>query len=277
MRNYIKFYAAVGLLIFGTARGRAIEIPLEGFGKSTLIAFVDMHKIFESFPETEKARVELNRMIEEKKAEISEKKEEIAKLKGEVEFLKKRMEAVQPSTAAKTEPAEVPPAPPQEVPVTPPSDTQTAPPPPAEPVTSLALPEGSPLGFIFSPPLESTQTAPVETSTQTAPVLTVSTAAPQILPGIPSPGPQLEEKEAALSQKEADLETLIGVAEQELRTLEEGRTMTLMARIYRGLEEVAARGGFSLIVDKASILYGEPGADITQDIIFRISGRPRIQ
>jgi len=147
----------------------AIEIPLEGFGKTTQIAYVNMHRIFESFPETEKARIELNQLIAEKKVEITEKKEDISKLKVEVEFLRKQMTAVEPSTASESVQQEMP-----EEDETPQTSTETVP----ASVTQLTLPAGSPLGFIFSPPPTSTQTVSVEEST--APVVAISTSAPQI-------------------------------------------------------------------------------------------------
>src|SRR3989338_4559507 len=56
----------------------AMEIPLEGFGKGATVATVNIHKVFEAFPETEKARIELNQLIARKKDDISAKREEIA-------------------------------------------------------------------------------------------------------------------------------------------------------------------------------------------------------
>lgn len=238
----------------------AIEIPLESFGKTTNIAYVDMHKIFEAFPETEQARVELNNLIEEKKIEITAKKEEIAKLKSEIDLLRKKVFDVLPSTNSTNVLSES-----TTTEQTPQSATGLAP----KPLTPLTLPKGSPLGFIFSPPTESTRTVSVEKST--VPTVMISTIAPRILPEILSPEPQLREKETLLTQREADLEFFIEAAEDEVRKLEEGKTMTLMARIYKGLGEIAAKGGYSVIIDKENILYGEVAVDITQDMISKLS------
>src|SRR6185295_12400092 len=102
--------------------------------------YVNMHKVFEAYPDTEKARVELNQFIAQKKDDITGKKEEIAKLKAEIEFLQKQMTAVKPSATPK-----------------PASSEPLAPPAAPESTTALTLPEGSPLKFLFSPP-ESTGT-----------------------------------------------------------------------------------------------------------------------
>ena len=245
----------------------AIEIPLDNFGKSTKVAYVSMHKIFEAFPETEKARIELNRLIDERKAEITAKKEEIALLKGEIAFLRKQMSAVAPSAAPKTLAPHILPPPDQAAAPTQAEGGITG-------LTSLTLPPGSPLGFIFTPPAESTAT-PRETETQvpgrTSSLPTVSTSAPAILPGIPSPAPQLKEKETVLAQKESEMEIFIGVAEDDVKKMEEGKTMTLFARIYKAMEEIAGKEGYSVIVDKDNILYGENAVDITQAVIWRLS------
>src|SRR3989344_8786094 len=97
---------------FALSLGRSIEIPLEGYGKSTNIAYVNMHRIFEAFPETEQARIELNKTIDDKKSEITRKKEEIAQLKAEIEFLRRQMSAGTPAPAPKA--PEPPPFSPEE-------------------------------------------------------------------------------------------------------------------------------------------------------------------
>jgi Skp family chaperone for outer membrane proteins len=263
-----------------SASAFAIEIPIEGAAeKPTKIAYVNMHKVFEAFPETEKARTELQGMIAQKKNTITEKKEEIADLKAQILILQKQMQAVRPSTETKTAVQENT-FPVQDLP----KDTSLTAPMPGgpDPVTKLTLREGSPLEFLFKPPEGSTQTAPVSTQTLSAsempvpnaplfPRIAVSTPIPQFLPGFPSPAPTLKEKEDLLARKEADLEAFIGVSEQEIRELEEGRTLTLMARIYKSLEAIAVKENYSVVLDKANILYGGEAVDITQGILWQIS------
>ena len=247
-----KWIAGIGMaaaLCRAGMPGTAIEIPLDGFGKTTSIAYVNMHKVFEAFPETEKARIELNQTIAAKLQEISSKKEEIATLKGQIGFLKKQMGAVVPSTAPKTT-AETPP----------------------ESVTPLTLPENSPLKFLFSPPENSTSTATEDPAVNYS---TFTSNAPQILPGSPSPGPSVMEKEAELATKESELEVFIGAAEDEIRQMEEGKSMTLLARIYRTLEDISTRQGYSVVLEKSNVLYGESVIDITDQLIQRLNA-PRL-
>lgn len=238
---------------------RALEIPLESFGKGTKIAYVNMHKVFEAYPETEKARLDLTRIIEEKRSEISAKKEEIAQLKGEIDFIKRQQTSVDPSDESRAAAAEEK----KKEELVPVEDPQAP-----DATTSLTVPENSPLKFLFSPPDESTSTAEAE---EEKPAVKVSTGGPQILPGIPSLKPQLEEKEADLSRKQADLEAFVGATQQEIKDLEEGKTMTLLARIYKTLEEISAKDGYTIVVDKQNILYGENTVDITESVIWRLS------
>ena len=237
----------------------AIEIPLEGFGKATSIAYVNMHKVFEAFPETEKARIELNLLIARKKEDITAKKEEIANLKAEMDSLKKQMTAVSPASGPKTSPPEAA----EQNPGT--GTPQSA--------TSLTLPENSPLKFLFSPP-QSTGTVgePGKVSYST-----FSKSSPEILPGIPSPGPSMMEKGAELSKKESELEVFVGTAEDEIRQAEEGKTMTLMARIYKSLEEIATKEGYSVVVDKENVLYGDKTIEITENLIWRLTNKIKSQ
>ncbi len=260
--NNKKYILMLWLVALGISAVKAIEIPLESFGKGTKVAYVNMHKVFEAYPETEKARLELTGLIEEKRSEISAKKEEIAKLKGEIDFLKRQHSSVDPSVEA--HPA-----------VEGKKETATESQQPApDGATSLSLPEGSPLKFLFTPPGESTASATAEPEVSTdseKAKLFMSTTAPQILPGIPSLKPQLEDKQALLTSKQADLEAFVGATELEIKNLEEGKTMTLLARIYKTLEEIANKDGYTIIVDKNNILFGENTVDITENVIWRLS------
>ncbi len=269
--------AAVGSAAL--ARLSALEIPLESFGKGTKVAYVNMHRIFEAYPETEKARLELTSLIEEKRSEISAKKEEIAKLKGEIDFLNRQQSSVNPEAEDRAVPEPAPRT--QSLPENPdaaPGDEAGDRPTNPEGATSLTLPENSPLKFLFSPPAESTAAASLETEVSTDSEkarLFMSTSAPRIMPGIPSLAPSLEGKQSELARKQADLEAFVGATEQEIKNLEEGKTMTLMARIYKTLSEIANKDGYTIIVDKNNILYGENTVDITESVIWRLSNPGR--
>ena len=57
--------------------------------------------------------------------------------------------------------------------------------------------------------------------------------------------------------------------------MEEGKSMTVMARIYRTLEDISSRQGYSIVLDKSDILYGESAIDITDQLIQKLNA-PRI-
>lgn len=205
----------------------AIEIPLDGMDGKTKIAYVNMHKIFETFSETENARITLYKMIEEKKNLITEKKEEVTKLKGEIEALKKQ-NSMQTSTVAV---------------------------------------QGSTSSIIKIDEAVKKSSESLSTSSQT---LSLSTASVQISTAAKINESLIKEKETLLIRKEGELQTFIGLAEQEIRDIEEGKTMILLAKIYKTIEEIASKYGYSIVIDKEHTLYGENVADITQKVLDKL-------
>lgn len=259
-------YKVVGTVLGGILvaavflhRAQTIEISLDSLGQSTKVAYVDMHRVFEAFPQTQKEREELVRLIEEKKAEITVRKEQIAFLKGQISFLKKTKDSLEPSTdSAKSRVKKR-----QEEAVE--KELDNLP----ESATGLSLPDESPLSFLFSPPDSSSATD--TKSTPDASSVSISTEGPMILPGVPSPQPQLADKEKELSLKQADLEAFVGATELEIKNLEEGKTMVLMAQIYQALTDIAKKDGYTILFDKSNILYGENIIDITDQVIWRLT------
>lgn len=159
---------------------QAIEIPLGE--EREKIAYVNLHKLFETYPETEKARAELTKIVQAKKEEITQKKEEIVVLKSEVETLQRE----------------------------------------------VAL---------------STTSARVDLQTK------------------------LQEKESALSQAEANLPAFLTMSEEEIQNAEEGKTMALLAHIYKAIEALSKENRYIVVLDKDNILYGSETVDITPKIL----------
>ena len=227
-----------GLLFFGAIKTvQAVEIPLDNLERATKIAYVDMHKIFEVFPETEKARRNVTRTVQEKKSEITLKKEEVARLKGEVDFLRQKVALETVSTA-----------------------------------TVLAV---APLPAVL--PSAQVQQSTVSAALAAASVSVSSTAllsassVPVALPNLVTPmARELAQKEELLSKREVDLEAFVGGTEQEIAKLEEGRNMEILAQIYRILQETASRSGYTIVLDKDNILYGQNTVDITDLVIKKL-------
>ncbi len=158
----------------------SIEIPLEE--EREHIAYINMHKIFETYPETEKARAELIKVINTKKEEITQRKEEIARLKGEIDAVTYTIHA-----------------------------------------SSVPLKVG----------LENL----------------------------------LKEKETQLSKAQASLPAFLTMSEEEIRNAEEGKTMALLANIYKAVEALSKENKYTLVLDKENILYGTEALDLTPKIL----------
>ena len=226
------FAVALALLCATLAPLTAVEIPIDDLGQVTKVAYVDMHKIFEVFPETERARTDLTRLIEEKQSEITLKKEEVARLKGEVEFLAIKLKtARQAATAVE--------------------------------ISTLAI----------QPKLEgisisSATPSSVQISTWTVPTLPAPMgAAVDLLVA------QLKEKETLLKEKQVDLEAFVGGTQEEIVKLQDGRNMDLLARIYKVLQEVATRSGYTMVFDRDNVLYAQATVDITDTVLKRLRER----
>ncbi len=225
MEKFSFFLASICFLL--ALKLHAIEIPLDGLDGKTKVATVNMHKIFETFSETEKARIELYKAIEEKRNLITEKKEEVTKLKGEIESLKKQI-FMQTSTVS----------------------VQSS-----------------------TPPLiKSDETLKKSTDSLTANFKTLSLSTPVVQISTTAKISELfiQEKEALLIRKEGELETFIGLAEQEIRDMEEGKSMVLLAKIYKTIQEIALKYGYSIVIDKEHTVYGEKVADITQKVLDKL-------
>ncbi|MBI2915324.1 MAG: OmpH family outer membrane protein [Elusimicrobia bacterium] len=229
MRRKKEWFQCFALCLILQGTVLAMEIPLEGGGKKTKVATVDMHKIFEAFPETERARMDLNKMIEKKKRAITEKKEEIAKLKAEIDLLKK------PTLQTSTATASLLPG-------------TTA---------SLTVPT-------------STSTAPTAVLLSTTGTPTLSVAVTTTTADSKIKDKELKEKEALLLSKEAELGVFVGISQEEIDSLEQGKTMGLLARIYQILGKIAAEEGYSIVMSKDDILYGEGTIDLTQTVISKL-------
>jgi hypothetical protein len=79
---------------------------------------------------------------------------------------------------------------------------------------------------------------------------------------------QIAEKESALTREHDD-------ADHGLLDLESRKTDQVLARLYRAVSEVARREGVSVVIDKASILFGQPAVDLTDKVLKYLKENPQ--
>jgi Skp family chaperone for outer membrane proteins len=114
----------------------------------------------------------------------------------------------------------------------------------------------------------STEQAVSESTAVTVSGLNVSTAS------LAAVAQSLTQREQLLQEKEASLKREQLQAVEELKRLEEQRTLQIYGKLYNALVQLAEEQGVSLIVDKTSILYGQKALDLTDRLSRRVRGLP---
>ncbi len=82
----------------------------------------------------------------------------------------------------------------------------------------------------------------------------------------------IKEKETQLIDKETMLRGLQRQVERELLDYESRKTEIILGKIYQTLRELAVNEGVSIIVEKRTILYGQPAVDLTDKLMKKIRG-----
>ncbi|MEK7743038.1 MAG: OmpH family outer membrane protein [Elusimicrobiota bacterium] len=292
------------LLAASPALGLEVSIE-ENRAERGSIGYVDLHKVFQLFPQTHKAKQSFAEIVRQAEEQVNLRKGELIGLRSELSRLTLELELLQKT------PIPVPPPPFQPAEVAPstgaPSGSGERPPsgdgaplrasssqestavvstPSGEKPLTIHLPglTTSPI-LVELPPVSSTGTAPSgEAPAPVEPPAAVQ--APQ--------GPTAQELAAAAAQARQEqvrgLETRLADKKRELAAKEEEfqkhqtqveknlielegkRTEMLLGKIYVVVQEVARESGVSVVVDKSQILYGQRTVDLTDRVVKKLEG-----
>lgn len=77
-----------------------------------------------------------------------------------------------------------------------------------------------------------------------------------------------------LSRAQAELESARVAAANALREFENKQSTRILGQLHKALVDVAAERGVAVVVDKASILYGENAVDLTEALHRKVRGLP---
>jgi Skp family chaperone for outer membrane proteins len=109
-----------------------------------------------------------------------------------------------------------------------------------------------------------------------------SAPAPAAAPAAPTPVSRLLEDDAKIvsidaeiAHKEAELTREHDDADRGLLDVESRKTDQVLAHLYRAVSDVARREGISVVVDKTTILYGQPTVDITDKVLKFLQENPQ--
>ncbi len=106
-------------------------------------------------------------------------------------------------------------------------------------------------------------------------------SAPAVAPGPPSLAMRaldLDNKiialQAEILSKEQALATERNTTDRGLVSIEGRKTDRVLANIYRAITSVAQEEGISIVIDRASILYGHQGVDLTEKVLHYLRSSP---
>jgi len=233
-----------------------VEIPLEkgvinGSGKSGDIAYLNIDRIFSAHPMKNRLKAEFEADVEKRKAEIVLLSGAVADLNKivvstttEINHAKLALMIIRSTQAPAIEPAAV------EV-----SSANAS--------STVAAVSSAPASVLAVLPGVSASTA------SAAGILTAEALEKEIS----VKEAFLAELNATIGKKKDEIRALTRKNKDELTKTEEKLTARVLADIYNLLEKLAVEEGYSIIIDKNNVLYGQSGQDITDKIIERLQGR----
>lgn len=86
--------------------------------------------------------------------------------------------------------------------------------------------------------------------------------------------PPVDASAADLSRAQSDLEAARAAAANALREFENKQSARILGQLHKALVDVATERGVAVVVDKASILYGENAVDLTEALHRKVRGLP---
>jgi len=200
----------------------AMEIPLGvsaaaapvGGGKT---AVVDMARVLDTFPETQRREKELRKQIADVDSELAARQDEIDTLSAAIESAAMIQRELQQPTTGPIE------------------------------------------GFVLftDTDMVGSDSVPAAGPADGQPPVDEAAVARQ--------SEELEKKVAALKVFRDEQQSVIAANDRAL-------SQAVMGKIYQVLEELAREEGIAVIIDVHSVLYGQPGIDLTERLIDRIAG-----
>jgi Skp family chaperone for outer membrane proteins len=262
------------------SRSHAVEIPLEAL-TPVRIGYIDLQRVFDTYPEKSFAEGDLLREIEKRKRELGRRQTDITLLRQQINtddsaFAQARagQAIVVPANAIpEPEPAPVP------VPVvSSPTVAASTAPAPVEPYPTDDPLSGLPgHGFQYTPKsatASSAQTAQTPTRRAQWPALDLlagATAPVQLSPDALS---QLQDRitfnKKKLDRAIVEFKGFRTNAVGDMKSLQTQKTYGVMAKIYAVLQGLARDEGITVVLDKAYVLYGEDTVDLSDKLITRL-------
>lgn len=247
----------------------AIELSLEeNRAERGSIGYIDMKRVFQLFPETQRAKDAFEETVRQTEEQVNLRKAELLRLRAELSRMKADREVL----------AAAPPAPPKApapAPQKPASAPQEKPSPKPQIVAAssaaaiAALPGFS--GASSSAAHEPLLAGLPEGSTSVVPLSEPPMPTPALTP-LQMIDERIAQKTVEIAQKEGDHKKQMADAEKNLLELESRKSEVLLGKIYKAVQEVARQEGVGVVVDKSAILYGHAAVDLTDKVLKHLKG-----
>jgi len=271
------------LVTISLVRLAAVEIPLESLTPAR-VGFVDLQKVFDTYPEKAFAEGDLLREIEKRKRELGQRQALINTIKQQISADQTALEQGKNGAAVlipiNNVPDLTPPPPPPPVPVASTTTVKTSTAPAAAPVVE-PYPSEDPLaglpGHDGSTPVEhiqgSTQLPGMKEGKkgsildQMATTATPVTLTPEAQTALQK---RISDNQKLYDRQIAEFKNFRGNAVADMKVLETQKTYGVMSKIYAELQTLARDEGVTVVMDKSYVLYGEDTVDLSDKLIQRL-------
>jgi Skp family chaperone for outer membrane proteins len=260
----------------------AVEIPLESLTPAR-IGYIDLQKVFDTYPEKSFAEGDLLREIEKRKRELGQRQSLINTLRQQISADESALNQSKSGAAILVPTNNVPDQAPVAGPVAPPA-------------TSSATVKGSTTPVVEPYPLEdplaglpghdaSTIVERVQGTNQLPGMKPEPSKKGSLLdqmaagnaPVTLSPDAQnalqkrIDDHKRILDRKVAEFRSFRGNAVADMKVLETQKTYGVMSKIYAVLQVLARDEGVTVVLDKSYVLYGEDTVDLSDKLIARLA------
>ncbi len=266
----------------------AVEIPLESMTPAR-VGFVDLQKVFDTYPEKSFAEGDLLREIEKRKRQLGQRQSLISTLKQQIAADQSALDQGKNGAAvivpANNVPDLSPPPPPPPAPV---ASTAT--------VTSTSTVHGSTTPVVEPYPMEdplaglpghdgtgiatadhiqggSTDLPGMKAASkgslldQMASSASPVTLTPEAITALQK---RITDNQRILERQIAEFKNFRGNAVADMKVLETQKTYGVMSKIYAELQTLARDEGVTVVMDKSYVLYGEDTVDLSDKLIERL-------
>ncbi len=269
---------AFSLLAMGEVPLFSVEIPLESLSASR-IGYVDLQKVFDTYPEKSFAEGDLLREVEKRKRELGQRQSLINTLRQQIASDQEALQQSRGGSAVIVPANNVPdltpaaPAAPAVATSTPSAKTSVEPYPLEDPLAGLPGHDATTLTERVQqgPPTQLPGMKP--DSTKKGSLLDqLATGSPVALTPEARTALQkrIDDNTKLLERKTAEFKDFRGHSVADMKVLQTQKTYGVMSKIYAVLQTLARDEGLSVVLDKAYVLYGEDTVDLSDKLIARL-------